>query len=790
MKRCPKCQSEYEGQHKFCPKDGTMLEEKESGPLVSAKKILSAGDVNITNTTNNNITNINQQDDSKKVMTCVVSGRQDLATQGAVCGKCGKWAYKEFFDFAKSECSSCKDIQEESNEKIYRENFLNFIKDDSKIDSKERLNLESLGKKLGLASGKISQIEKEIRMEIESTFLKLRSHEEEVRINKGKEALFIEHNFEEAFSEFNDLRESLPHDSEVLDLCIWAATAEKPSFALECLETSSLANIDSPEKSFYLINVYEALGEDSDATEELKKGLFLFPDNQRLQLKQVERLIDLYFDHEQEAEQLENLQKYYENDDDQFSCGEDLYSKFVNSYYKVALDTGFENFSEFEKISGNYHFVIKSNAFDIRKKFEIAGERRRKEEEERIEKKLLEEEKRKIAEEMLLLCLVKRRIAEEQRLAEEERRRIAEEECLAEEEKRREEEEKGEKAARLVKEKEQRRIDAEKTKKFYTNVFIFLSMVGWPLLGCFLLWDEHAAVCGIVGFVAWLYYIITSKVLFRNTFIFLSSAFLLYSFIQSVPTAPGSELYDIENPKVSYPASPKPEKPKRDTINYQNGDRYVGEINSNRQEHGKGKLFYANGDSFTGIFKNDERYRGTQLYGGGDSFKGEFKNNLKLDGIYRWKNGNSFEGLWKNGQPHYGSYRYSDGVRYEGYFIHRENNILRHGQGNLFFSDGGRFEGEYREDEAYRGKLYYTNGNRYEGSFKGKRPVPHGQGKLYFADGKVYVGTVLNGFAEGEGRIIFQGKDYPCKWKDYNIELKRGILGRILKAPFKILGLD
>ena len=523
------------------------------------------------------------------------------------------------------------------------------------------------------------------------------------------------------------------------------------------------------------------MGEDSDASDELKKGLFLFPDNQRLQLKQLERLIDLYFDHEQESEQLENLRKYYENDVGQFSGDEDLYSKFVNSYYKVALDTGFENFSEFERISGNYHFVIKSNASDIRKKFEIAGERRRKEEEERIEKKLLEEEKRKIAEEKRLAEQEKRRIAEEQRLAEEEKHRIAEEERLAEEEKRREEEEKAERAARLVKEKEQRRIDAEKTKKFYTNVFIFLSMVGGPPLGCFLLWDDHVKLWAVIGFVAWLYCIVADKKFFRDTFIVFSCMFVLYSFTQSC-SAPGSESYGTENPEVFYPATPKPEKPKRETINYQNGDRYVGEINSNRQKHGKGDFFYADGASFKGIFKNDERYQGTILHAGGDSFKGEFRNNKKQDGIYRWKNGDSFEGSFRGGQPHHGSYRYSNGDRYEGYFNFRENEFQFHGQGKFFFSGGNRFEGEYRKDQAYR----------YEGSFKGMRPVPHGQGKYFWVDGKVYTGTVLDEFAGGEGIINFQGKDYPVKWKDKNFELvkKRGLIGNIISAPFKILGLD
>ncbi len=758
MKQCPKCQSEFEDEYEFCPNDGTSLQELGEQSLVSGK-IFARGDVNISNTTHHNVTNINQQDDSKKLMTCVVSGRQSLATEGAVCGKCDKWAHKEFFDFAQSECSNCKDIRLENNEKEYKENFLNFIRDDRTIDPQERSNLQNLGEKLGLDSAKISQIETEIRRDIESKILNARSYEEEVRINKAKESLFQDLNFKEAFSELSELKESLPQDEEVFDLYVWAATAEEPKYALESLEKSVLANVDSPEKSFYLVNIHEALGEDSEASEELKRGLSLFPDSQRLRFKQLERLIDLYFDYEQDPEQLKSLKEYHHTYLKKSEVGEDAYLKFVNSFFKIAFDTDFLNISELKRISKNYHFNIKANAVGILKKYKIVANQRLKEKEKRL---LVEEQRKK---------------AEEKRKKE---RAIAE-------------------AKELEKEIEQKAIAAKSRAELTLALLAFVITVLSPALSAYLLWGDHEVKAAAAGLFVFIRFLVTDKSYLFIVWLVFSLGLLIYAIKSEFSST--SSLDENSASQAGYEQaladaksrSKKLSPSKKETINYKNGDRYEGEVSSEsygskKLKHGEGKLFYANGGLFEGEFKDDQRYRGYHLYAGGDSFDGEFKNDLKLDGIYRWASGNSFEGLWRNGQPHNGSFRFSDGDRYEGYFNFTENELRFHGQGKYFFSNGSRFEGYYREDEAYQGRLHYTDGNLYEGSFKGKRPVPEGQGKLYFADGKVYEGTVFNGFAGGEGSIHFQGEDYACKWKEFNIELvkKRGLLGELLSIPFKI----
>ena len=145
MKICPTCKKEYENGMKFCPVDGTALIDpmvSENSPSgVNTGKILSGGDVNISSTTHQNITNI-QEDDSKKVMTCVVSGRQDVVTEGAICGSCAQWAHKRYFNVKNGECEKCREEKLENSRLEYRKLFQNCITDDDKIDSDERTKLE------------------------------------------------------------------------------------------------------------------------------------------------------------------------------------------------------------------------------------------------------------------------------------------------------------------------------------------------------------------------------------------------------------------------------------------------------------------------------------------------------------------------------------------------------------------------------------------------------------------------------------------------------------------------
>ena len=84
----------------------------------------------------------------------------------------------------------------------------------------------------------------------------------------------------------------------------------------------------------------------------------------------------------------------------------------------------------------------------------------------------------------------------------------------------------------------------------------------------------------------------------------------------------------------------KTPKIKRTTIKYENGDRYVGEIKkvpkdyvefaliqklfigNEELKHGKGILYYANGDQLNGEWRSDKCVRGVYRFTNGDILEG------------------------------------------------------------------------------------------------------------------------------------------------------------------------
>ena len=78
--------------------------------------------------------------------------------------------------------------------------------------------------------------------------------------------------------------------------------------------------------------------------------------------------------------------------------------------------------------------------------------------------------------------------------------------------------------------------------------------------------------------------------------------------------------------------------------------KYVGEFKNDKYE--KGTLSEANGDQYTGEFKDNMKDgKGTLTEANGDKYVGEFKDNKKHGkGKFIFKGGSSYEGLWENGE--------------------------------------------------------------------------------------------------------------------------------------------
>ncbi len=176
------------------------------------------------------------------------------------------------------------------------------------------------------------------------------------------------------------------------------------------------------------------------------------------------------------------------------------------------------------------------------------------------------------------------------------------------------------------------------------------------------------------------------------------------------------------------------------TINYANGDKYVGAIKNNKAD-GHGTFTYQDGSKYVGEFKNDKfDGQGTLAYADGNKYVGEFKNDkVNGQGILTYADGSQYVGEFKNGQlvqknpqvtqqtdnsklasdvatpaskpdeTHsrcikgncvngHGTQTYPDGSKYIGQF----KNGLSDGQGTLIFANGEKFVGKFKQDRFQR----------------------------------------------------------------------------------------
>ncbi|MBR2372077.1 MAG: hypothetical protein IKA90_04310 [Clostridia bacterium] len=125
------------------------------------------------------------------------------------------------------------------------------------------------------------------------------------------------------------------------------------------------------------------------------------------------------------------------------------------------------------------------------------------------------------------------------------------------------------------------------------------------------------------------------------------------------------------------PAKPVVEKPVKKTLNYPNGDKYVGYVLGDKKQ-GKGVLYYANGNKYEGDFANDLPHgKGSLLFND--------PNNKKTKG-------HVYTGDFVCGKMHgFGVYAYPNGMRYEGGFA----NDVRDGKGKMYENQKFLFDTEY-----------------------------------------------------------------------------------------------
>ena len=167
-----------------------------------------------------------------------------------------------------------------------------------------------------------------------------------------------------------------------------------------------------------------------------------------------------------------------------------------------------------------------------------------------------------------------------------------------------------------------------------------------------------------------------------------------------------------------------------ETVFYENGDRYFGEMKDGMR-NGYGSMYYYMGGHYEGYWKDDKREgSGCSQDFMGYRYDGGWKNDM-YDGYGVLMTSNSlYKGDFLNGEPSGRGCLYrSDGTRITGSFCGSFN-----GTGICYDNNGERYEGEIREESRNgKGVCYYTDGTRFDGLWKDGRK--HGPGTFYHADG-------------------------------------------------------
>lgn len=171
-------------------------------------------------------------------------------------------------------------------------------------------------------------------------------------------------------------------------------------------------------------------------------------------------------------------------------------------------------------------------------------------------------------------------------------------------------------------------------------------------------------------------------------------------------------------------------KPKRATIKYEDGSKYVGEIRKGgpkklseyalvqklfigrkKHRHGRGIMYYANGDQFDGEWYNDKCTRGTYKFANGDVFEcgtdgGPGTMIFASEGditlghkIWHYPANCSFTGTIQYEKPYTGTFDCT-----------------------LTTKDGDRFTGKLSNGHFGSGKIEYANGDTFEGDFRSDTP--------------------------------------------------------------------
>ena len=132
----------------------------QSGTPGSSRSII-AGDQNI-----NHSTVVHNQDQTKQVRQCAVSGRQAEVTKGHVCPSCGLWVHEDYFDEALMRCDRCGTALGQRAARQFEAKVQEFLGDG--VITREKLSeLKSLGGRLGMSQPEQDTIINRLKQDVQ-----------------------------------------------------------------------------------------------------------------------------------------------------------------------------------------------------------------------------------------------------------------------------------------------------------------------------------------------------------------------------------------------------------------------------------------------------------------------------------------------------------------------------------------------------------------------------------------------------------------------------------------------
>ena len=296
-KECPQCHKQLALSAKFCDNCGYNFNaagSNSSGKLMGDRNVVSGDVINgnqdsrkyygnvsntTTNTTTNNTTTVINQDETKKVVTCHICGRNLTIDQAISCPECRQMTCDKCYDFTEKLCKKCVVGQKEKREEVYRQAVFHAL-EDGIITPQERGELLQLKNQLGLSDERAAELEKMCRSEHASgknTTAKPLSMFEKVTLDKAKTLLWDAGSEQDAWKLIDGVYQQHKFDDEVISIRIQCAQAVLPPEQLRALLNEIQADIPAA----YLASIDLALqeGKLSEAENLLATAERIWPGN-------------------------------------------------------------------------------------------------------------------------------------------------------------------------------------------------------------------------------------------------------------------------------------------------------------------------------------------------------------------------------------------------------------------------------------------------------------------------------------------------------------------------------